>query len=238
MQYLYKKQYMDIEVFCDESCLEALINKNAHRYVGIGSVWIPADNRQNLKDGINKIKANYNIKGELKWKKLSPTYLNLYKEIVDFYFCNEFIRFRIILIESEKVNSIVYHGGDNELSFYKFYYQLLNHWILDFNQYDVFLDFKVNRNKGRLKTLREKLQSAHPFALIKQVQGLPSEESVGIQLADLLTGMVTAKFNDNLAQSAKKQLIEYVEKRYRNLAPTHKWEEKLNVFKISLQGGW
>lgn len=229
---------MDIEVFCDESCLEALTKKNEHRYIGIGSIWIPADTRQDFKKGIHKIKNHYGIHGEFKWNKVSPAYYEFYKEIVDFFFANESIRFRIILIESEKIDNIVYHGGDNELSFYKFYYQLLNHWILDFNKYDIFLDFKINRNKGRLNTLKDKIQVAHPFSEIHQVQGLPSEQSLGIQLADLLTGIVTSKFNDKLKSKAKLDLIKHIEESHRHIAPTHKTEEKFNVFKINLQGGW
>jgi hypothetical protein len=31
---------MDIEVYCDESGLEALTRKDAHRYIAIGDCWI------------------------------------------------------------------------------------------------------------------------------------------------------------------------------------------------------
>ena len=232
---------MKFEIYCDESGLEALSNKQAHAYTGIGGIWIPADKRVALKEGIGAIKAKYNIRGELKWQKVSPAYIDLYKELIDFFFNAGYIRFRVIEIEAEKVDHIRFNGSDAELGFYKFYYQLLQHWIFDFNEYLVFADLKQDRNKGRLKELEKALDNANLTSDIKQVQGLPSHESVGIQLADVLTGMVTAKFNkEHKAGSAKAQLIQYLEEKYlsREIAPTAKWEEKFNVFKINLQGGW
>ena len=33
---------MNYEVYCDESCVEALFDKESHRYAVIGGVWIPS----------------------------------------------------------------------------------------------------------------------------------------------------------------------------------------------------
>ncbi len=231
---------MDFEIYCDESGLEALTRKDAHLYTAIGGIWIPSENRTNLKEGILAIKAKHGIKGELKWQKFSPAYYQLYKELIDFFFASEYIRFRVVLIEAEKVNNIIFNSEDAELGFYKFYYQLLHHWIFDFNAYDIFLDLKVNRNKGRLLELKKVLDNSNLTSDIKQVQGLPSEQSLGIQLADVLTGMVAAKFNNEIKSSAKLGLISYIEDTYlkKTIAPTSKWDEKLNIFKINLKGGW
>ncbi|MEO6286661.1 MAG: DUF3800 domain-containing protein [Dyadobacter sp.] len=231
---------MDFEVYCDESGLEALTRKDAHLYTGIGGIWIPSDCRDALKHGIAEIKEKHKVYGELKWQKFSPAYYELYKDVIDFFFQSNFIRFRVVLIEATKVDHIKFNNQDAELGFYKFYYQLLQHWIFDFNNYDIFLDLKVNRNKGRLRELEKVLDNANLTSDIKQVQGLPSEQSVGIQLADVLTGLVVAKFNGEITSKGKLSLIEYVEKAHlsRSISPTGKWEEKLNVFKINLKGGW
>lgn len=231
---------MNFEIYCDESGLEALTRKDAHLYTAIGGIWIPAEHRNTLKQGLTAIKEKHNIKGELKWQKFSPAYFELYKDVIDFFFLAGYIRFRVILIEAIKVDHMRFNNEDAELGFYKFYYQLLNHWILDFNSYDIFLDLKVNRNKGRLKELERVLDQSNLTSGIKQVQGLPSEQSLGIQLADVLTGLVAAKFNGEIKSEAKLDLIQYIEDKYlgRPIAPTPKWEEKLNVFKINLKGGW
>jgi hypothetical protein len=232
---------MDIEVYCDESGLEALSNKTAHLYTAIGGIWVEADRRKDLKMGLASIKAKYKIQGEFKWNKLSPSYYNFYKELIDFFFQSDFIRFRVILIDAQKTSQFKFHNSDIELEFYKFYYQLLHHWIFDFNNYNVFVDLKVNRNKGRLNELCKILNNSNLFSDIQQVQGLPSHQSLGIQLADLLTGMVAAKFNKEITSKAKLDIIQYVEQTYqkgKEITHTPKWEEKLNVFVINLQGGW
>lgn len=231
---------MDFEVYCDESGLEALTRKDAHLYTAIGGIWITSENRDTMKKGILEIKKQYKLKGELKWQKFSPKYFELYKDTIDFFFNAEYIRFRIVLIEACLIDNIKFNNEDAELGFYKFYYQLLHHWIFDFNSYDIFLDLKINRNKGRLNELRKVLSNSNLTSDVKQVQGLPSEQSLGIQLADVLTGLTTAKFNGKLTSKAKLDLIKYVEETYlsKPITATPKWEEKFNVFKINLKGGW
>lgn len=231
---------MDFEVYCDESGLEALKHKEAHKYLGIGGIWIPKEYRTTLKVELKKIQSKHNVKGEWKWKKVSPAYFELYKDIIDYFFSANYIRFRVILIEANKVNNYHFHNNDAELSFYKFYYQLIKHWIFDFNEYYIFADLKENRNKGRLNELHKVLDNSNLLSGVKQVQGLPSQESLGIQLADILTGLVVSKFNNEHTGDAKKNLIKHVEETHlkKAIAPTAKWEEKFNIFKINLQGGW
>ncbi len=231
---------MNLEIYCDESCLEAFFDKDAHRYIAIGGIWLPADKRSELKEGIQQIKDRFNIKGEFKWNKLSPKYFEFYKALIDYFFTSRYLRFRAIVIESNKVDNIHFNNADNELSFYKFYYQLIHHWIFDLNSYNIFLDYKINRNKGRLNELKKVLSNANLTSKIENVQGLPSEQSVGIQLADVLTGIVSSKFNNIVSSKAKTDLIKHIEEVYLNkdISHTPKSEEKFNVFQINLQGGW
>jgi hypothetical protein len=230
---------MDFEIYCDESGLEALTRKDAHLFTGIGGVWLPASYRNVFKEKMNSIKKKHNVFGELKWKKLSPAFYELYADVIRYFYHTEELRFRTIIIKSETVNNIHFNAKDAELGFYKFYYQLLHHWIFDFNNYNIFLDYKINRNKGRLKELENVLSASNLTSCIKQVQALYSTESLGIQLADILTGMVLAKFNKEIKSTAKKGLIALSETILKKtIAPTPKWEEKLNIFKINLQGGW
>jgi len=231
---------MNFEVYCDESGLEALKRKDAHNFMAIGGVWMPEICRDEFKEAIKLIKMKYNIAGELKWHKFSPAYFDLYAEIIDFFFKKDYLRFRVLLVESAKVDNFRFNSSDAELGFYKFYYQLLHHWIYDFNEYHIFLDLKVNRDKGRLKLLEKVLRLSNLSSKVEHVQGLPSDQSLGIQLADILTGLVAAKFNNETTSKAKLALIAHIEQHWleTSISPTAKWEEKFNVFKINLQGGW
>lgn len=227
-------------MYCDESGIEALSNKDAHKFMAIGGVWMPTDYRVTFKEKLNAIKVKHSIGGEFKWQKLSPAYLSFYKDLVDYFFNTSQLRFRAVAVEASKVDHIKFNNADAELGFYKFYYQLLHHWIYDFNTYDIFVDLKVNRDVGRLKKLKEVLGNANLTSSILQTQGLPSEQSLGIQLADVLTGLVSSKLNGEATGTAKISLIKHIESAYikKAIAPTPKWEEKFNVFKINLKGGW
>ena len=230
---------MEFEIYCDESGLEAIKDKEAHKYCAIGGIWIPEQYRPILKEKINSIKHKYNIYGELKWNKVSPLTIQCYKDVIDYFFSASRIRFRAIIIESSKIDNNVFNHGDAELGFYKFYYQLINHWIIEGNEYRIFLDHKINANKDRVNELGRILKNSNIDASIKYIQALHSHESVAIQLADILTGVVFAKFNKTITSEAKLELIELVEKYLcREIKETRRLEEKFNVFNINLRKGW
>jgi hypothetical protein len=231
---------MKFEVYCDESCSEVLFDRNAHRYLAFGSVWMPADFRDQFKNDINNLKSEYNFNFELKWNKVSNAFAELYQSLIKYFFSCDQLRFRSLVIESSTIDLVKFHEGDAELSFYKFYYQMLHHWILDFNEYEIFLDFKQNRDRTRIKVLREVLSNASLSSYIANVQSLPSHESLGIQLADFLLGAVNAKFNNSILPTGiKAKIIKEIETSINKvISPTPRGEEKFNIFKLRLHGGW
>lgn len=230
---------MEFDVYCDESSQDLFFNKQPNQFALIGSLWLPTERRDEFKDNIKSIKKQYHYYSEIKWNKVSPSSVDFYLRLIEYFFKSDFLRYRGILVESEKVDLIKFHKNDAELSFYKFYYQLLHHWLLDFNEYNIFLDLKTNREKNRISELKNALGNSNLTTQISSIQSLQSSESLGIQLADLLTGILNGKFNFNLSSTSKKNVIIEVEKYINHpIIPTSKSEEKFNVFKINLQGGW
>jgi hypothetical protein len=153
----------------------------------------------------------------------------------------EDVRFRCIAVEAAKVNLVKFHQNDAELGFYKFYYQMLKHWMQDFNEYVVFCDEKTNRAKDRLKVLQQALSCATLMSKIASVQALPSREVVLLQLADFLLGIVSTRLNESAKPgSFKDRLAVYLERRLgrKRLGPTYLSEPKFNIFRIDLKGGW
>ena len=147
---------MDFDVYCDESHPDLLISqKSDARYMVIGSVWLKTENREVFKSEIKSLKEKHLV-GELKWGKVSPSRHGFYEDILYWFLeKNHDLRFRAIVIDREQVNLLHYHENDQELGFYKFYYQLLHQWISDFNCYHVFCDLKVNRRKDRLHSIKK-----------------------------------------------------------------------------------
>ena len=230
---------MYFEVYCDESCPEILWDKNAHKYLVLGSLWLPGSDRIKLKESLNSLKQKHNYNYEIKWNKVSPKTFPFFKDLIKYFFDTDYLRFRAITVKSEDIDLVQFHEGDAELSFYKFYYQMLNKWILDFNEYSIFLDHKRNKENNRIKVLKDVLSNASLSSAIKIVQALPSNQSLGIQLCDVLTGAVNAKFNASVSSKAKLGIISEIEfSQGKILEPTPKFEEKFNVFNIRLRGGW
>ncbi len=233
---------MDIEVYCDETYPDLFSSgKPQARNMFIGSLWLASGDREKFKAEIHELRDQYKVGGEFKWSKVSPSREDFYKALFT-WFCSkgESLRFRCIAIDYEKVNLVSFHESDQELGFYKFYYQLLHHWIHDFNDYRIFCDFKRNRRRDRLHTLKRCLGYANLSANILSAQAVRSSESVLIQLADVLVGAASARYNRKLAPgSAKKNVVWHLESQLqRKIAPTGLGEKKFNLFKINLAGGW
>jgi len=233
---------MNFEIYCDENRPDLLSSqKPPAKYMVIGSLWLKAESRDLFKKEIHRLRDKHKIGGAFKWQKISPSRTNFYKDLIDwFYEKGEDLRFRCIAVEHDKVDLIHYHESDQELGFYKFYYQMLHHWILDFNEYAVFCDFKVNRHCDRLHVLKRCLSSSNLSAGFSNVQAIRSKESILIQLCDVLTGIASAGLNNSLKQgSAKSEVLEYLEAKLgKTIRHTFKAEQKFNVFVIDLQGGW
>jgi hypothetical protein len=235
-------QPTEFDIYCDE-CFPDLLtsSKPQAQYVIIGSLWLPTSQRSELKAKLHALRDAHKVGGEIKSRKVSPSRLEFYKELVDLFIDTGLdLRFRAIVIDRLKVDLSRFHGDSAELSFYKFYYQMLHHWIGAANAYHIFCDYQTNQHPARLTELQQVLSNANPLSEFKTVQWVRSKESVLTQFADVLTGLTSAKLNKTIqAGSAKKQLLHYLEaKRGRPIQATGLGEQKFNLFQIALDGGW
>ena len=232
---------MRFEVYCDEANPDVMTSAHPNaRHLMIGSLWVPSELRSEIKSRIADLRDRNNAWGEIKWNKVSPNRVSFYIELVDLFISyGDNLRFRCIAVDHTQLN-LELHDNDGELGFYKFYYQLLHHWVFDFNEYRIFCDAKSNRDLERLPTLKECLARANLSANIQSIQSLPSNEVVLIQLCDLLLGAASSRINRTLREgSAKAAVVDRLESALgRQIAPTFRSEDKFNVFKIRLQGGW
>jgi hypothetical protein len=231
---------MKFEVYCDESRHELLSSREPPKggLFLIGGLWIPAEQRGQIKHEIRALRATYNTWGEIKWNHVSRPRLEFYQRLIHLFFDSE-ARFRCVVIERDKVDLIKYHQADHELGFYKFYYQLLHHWIADFNEYAIFVDYKKNRAPDRLLSLHKVLSAANLTSKVLNVQAISSRDSPLIQLADLLTGATGYKLHGHSESSLKVAIVRNIEERLGHIIrPTGPFEAKFNVFFINLQGGW
>lgn len=233
---------MNIDVYCDESQSDVFASKgNSARFLVIGSLWLERSHTSVFKQAIHVLREHHKIGPEFKWSKVSASRHAFYEELISWFLSlGVELRFRCIVVAKDEVDLVKFHQNDAELGFYKFYYQLLHHWIDDFNDYRIFCDYKRDRVSDRLQTLRSCLDGSNLTATVPSIQWVRSEESVLIQLVDVLTGLVSSRVNGTApAESAKARLAAQVEERLgRKLDHTASSEKKFNIFRIKPGGRW
>jgi len=225
-------------VYCDESRHS---EGPGAKYAVIGGLWIDAEYRDAFSRQIKGLRKDGKITGEVKWSKVSRLKQDAYLSLIEAFFANEHAYFRAIIVNQ---NSVDYdrHEGDKELGFYKFYYEMLEKWILPGNSYTILLDFKNNQKTGRLTALKKCLYNygAVRDAIIHELAPIDSEQSQIAQLCDLLTGAVAADANGIKYGTAKHSFVDALTK-HRGRAPLSapSWSpavSKFNVFRIALGG--
>ena len=127
-------------VYCDETCH---LEHDGINDMVIGAVWCPQDKLREINQRIQKIKIRNGISpsAEMKWTKISPAKVQAYKDIIDYFFDDDALHFRAIIIpEKSKLNHAVFHQTHDEW-YYKMYFEMLK------KHYGIDLDIPVNQLK-------------------------------------------------------------------------------------------
>jgi hypothetical protein len=224
-------------VYCDESRHDGGLQ---NPYMAIGSLWMPREQKKGLSKAFREKCYSLGLRGEIKWHKVSRQKLDAYKSLADFFFEQEALKFRAIVVDQRKLDLSRFHGADRELGFYKFYYEMLHHWMEEGNEYLVLLDFIQNKQANRFTELRKVLENKLiGKAWIRDLTVIDSHKTPLGQLVDLLTGAVAAAWCDSLPiDSPKRDFIQYLGEC--RALPLHQEsstaaKEKLNLFHIRLR---
>jgi hypothetical protein len=149
--------------------------------------------RDEIKNKIKDLRKKHDFYPELKWTKLNKKNIPFAKDIIDLFFSysKDDLQFHCIVVDKTLVAYDVYHSEDKELAFYKFIYQLLQNKFKNDGIYYLFLDYKQNSDKNRLKELEKFLsiiaEKKYHNTEIKHIQSYCSKEVQLIQLADFFT---------------------------------------------------
>lgn len=222
-------------VYCDESRHDGAPE---HPFMAIGGLWVPRERKLEISRGFRNLRQELGLHAEVKWSKTSAKCLEAYSRLVDYFFDEDDLLFRVIVVEQQQVDLNTHHGGDRELGFYKFYYEMLIKWITEGNEYLVLLDFKQNKGSDRYGMLNRVLNNALVGkAWISDLTVIDSHQTPLAQLCDLLTGATAATWCGCREGSPKEALTRLVgERRGHALTiPTAgPGVSKFNVFKIEL----
>lgn len=163
---------------------------------------------------------------EVKWGKTPKKegkYYDGYKALIE-AFRDLDLAYKALIIDTRRypLKHRLFTFGSSELGYYKFFYQLLYSGIIKRNNrinYHVYLDRRPKEDVGSVSTLEECIYRAafrDDFPEVGQwrccdIQEADSKVSPCLQLVDLLTGAVGARWNQAAQTPTKLGLINFVE---------------------------
>ena len=224
-------------IFCDESCH---LENDGFPCMVLGYIKVPEASYDTHKAALSGIKHRHQADFDLKWNKVSKGKHPLYAELIDYFFHSD-MEFRAVLVKYKgELDHDQFNGGDHDNFYYKMVYYLIDNPYSrrENDQIRTFLDIKDTRGRERLKKIRQVFENKYwarncPFTFFQHIR---SEDSVFIQLADLLIGAIGYKarnlVNKPGSSLTKLTLIHQIERRsgYRIDSGTPPWELKFNVF--------
>lgn len=223
---------MDYRLFFDESC--HLLN-NESRVMTVGYVKIPEATYDLIYQEFKQLMRSYRVFDELKWNKFAKSRINIYKQIIDFFF-EKSIDFRCVIIKhKDRLEPEDLNKGSYDNFYYKMVVDLLDMNSTD-SKFKVYLDVKDTRGKEKLKKINHAYKLQHngnsPFI---HFQHLHSSDNLFIQLSDFLIGAITYKSRalrgEFEMEEFREKLIYYIEDKagyYLDEGTPH-WENKFNI---------
>ena len=224
---------MEYNVYCDESC--HLIS-NDSKYMLIGAVYCPKYKVKKVNEYIEHLKENYHLsnKIELKWNKIDRKTEKLYIDIINYFFNNDDLKFRVIVIDKSKLNHEKYNQTENDF-YHKAYYDMLKYIILPGNSYNIYPDIKDTNSyynhQVMLNYLRVKMSDTNKKT-IKKVQPIKSYEAPILQINDILIGALSYYYRKLTSNSTKINIINEIKNLYQSSfdETTYYNNTKFNIF--------
>lgn len=221
-------------IYCDESCH---LENDHQKVMVLGAVWCPVEKTREISTRIREIKRKHTLSPqfEIKWTKVSPSKIQFYLDIIDYFFDNDDLHFRALIVPDK---SALRHSEFNQVHddfYYKMYFDMLKIIISPDASYHIYIDIKDTKSAKKAKKLHDVLcNNQYDFSrtIIKRLQTVRSNEIELMQLSDLLIGIISYSNRGLSSSLAKNTLVERFRSRsgYRLTHSTLYREEKVNLF--------
>jgi hypothetical protein len=223
-------------IYCDESCH---LENDRQKAMVLGAVWCSLDKSREIAVRLREIKQKHGLSSlfEVKWTKVSPAKTRFYLDLVDYFFDDDDLHFRALIVPDKSlIRHDAFSGQNHDDWYYKMYFDMLKVIFMPEARYRIYLDIKDTRGAQKVAQLHEVLcNDRYDFSrqVIERLQLVHSHEIEQLQLADLLIGAV-GYLNRNLqGNEGKIALIERMKQRsgYDLTRTTLLREEKMNIFR-------
>ena len=216
--------------YCDESChLE-----NDHLpFMLIGYVSSAYNQVKLHTEKIKQLKKDYHIPYELKWNHLSKSAMELYKELIDYFFATD-LQYRAIVIDKNQLKHQQFQQTHDDF-YYKMYYQLIQKKLSPEYNYNIYLDIKDTRSAQKVNGLKDYLNNN--FVSIRNLQNIRSYESELMQLTDIITGALSYYLRKENKVIAKNKIVDRIAQHAGQALnqSSPRSEQKFNLFFIDLK---
>lgn len=204
-----------LNIYCDESCH---LENDHQKVMAIAGIACPDYAKRSIYRDIKLIKQKYNISThrEIKWNKVSQGELDYYKALIKYFFENELLRFRAVILPNKEILRHDDYNQTHDDFYYKMYYFVISYFFSDDN-IDVFIDMKDTNGSKKITKLQNILNSQG--AKVNKIQKIRSHENSILQLTDLILGAITYINRGLNTSEAKQQLCNFT-KNYSNLELT------------------
>lgn len=220
---------MSINAYFDESCH---LENDGINIMIIGGIYLYDYNVKLVSEDIRKIKQNHKIPfhREIKWTKVSKSKFEYYKDLVDYFFDNEMLYFRAVIIpDKSKLDHKKFKQSHDEF-YYKMYYLSIIKLLSISDKLNIYIDIKDTNGYSKTENLKQILnKKAKDKTKINKIQQIRSHESQIMQLSDLFIGAL-GYLHRNLDKSCSKlKLAKHIETRskqnlkYTSLMSNHKF---------------
>lgn len=224
---------MEYNVYCDESCH---LKSNDSKYMLIGALYCQKNKVKKINEYIKYLKKNYNLsdKIELKWNKIDKKTEKLYLDIINYFFNNDDLRFRVIVIDKTKLNHEKFNQTENQF-YHKVYFEMLKYIIIPGNSYYIYPDIKDTNSyynhQIMLNYLRIKMSDINKKT-IRKVQPIRSYESLILQVTDVLIGALSYYYRNIIQNKVKLNIINEINRLYQNSFDISSYYDntKFNIF--------
>jgi hypothetical protein len=222
-------------IYCDES---GHLEHDHLPVMVLGAIWCPQDVTREIAERIREIKTRHGLgrRFEVKWTKVSPAKAQPYLDLVDYFFDDDRLHFRALLVPDKTKLDHTRFDQDHDTWYYKMYFEMLKAIVDPKAGYRIYLDIKDTRGAAKVAKLWDVLSNnMYDFSrkVVARVQLVHTREVEQVQLADLLIGAVAYANRGLVTNAAKVQLVERVKarSRYSLTRSTLLRESKFNILR-------
>jgi hypothetical protein len=198
-------------IYCDESC--HLLNDHKNVFV-LGATWVEKDKAHQVFQDLRALKQKHNLslEFETKWTKVSLSKIDYYTEMVEYFFQNDDLHFRGLVVPNKDILDHSAFGQDHNTWYYKMFYVLLNVILKNRANFNLYLDIKDTQSNFKVLELKRILNIASvEDVAVSKAQQIRSHEVELMQMTDILIGALSYTHRGLSGNEGKVNLIKLIE---------------------------